>query len=295
MAYPYMMQGNNIVVVVGNKSFTVSKSAPNYKKLLSAIKESRWDDVKNLVDPVKVVIEYGNGNVAVKGDTVYWKDKKMDNSLSKRMIAMLTDEFSIEPLVNFMDNLMLNTSATAVNELYTFLEKNNLPITPEGHFLAYKKVRADYTDVHSGQCSNKPAYLMTEKEKEGYTSENGVTISVVNNETVLEMIRNTVDDDRNNTCSKGLHFCSQDYLNHFGGKKIVIVRVNPADVVSIPNDHDFSKGRTCKYTVIGELGVNPEDAFVAPVQTEAVSEKTFTADEVKTLVEKAIADLTKGK
>jgi hypothetical protein len=41
-----------------------------------------------------------------------------------------------------------------VTELYGFLEKGNLPITNDGHFLAYKKVRKDYKDCHSGTMDN---------------------------------------------------------------------------------------------------------------------------------------------
>jgi len=83
------------------------------------------------------------------------------------------------------------------------------------------------------------------------------------------MTRNEVNDDKNQTCSAGLHFCSQDYLNHFGGSRIMILKINPRDVVSIPTDYKNSKGRCCRYEVIGELGVDPEEAFTAPVQDAA--------------------------
>jgi hypothetical protein len=157
---------------------------------------------------------------------------------------MLTDGFPIKPLVLFMENLMENPSYRSVNELYGFLEKNNLPITPEGHFLAYKKVRADFKDVHSGTMDNSVGQ-------------------------VVEMPRNLVDDNANNTCSSGLHFCSQSYLSSFGGERTVIVKINPRDVVSIPNDYDFSKGRACRYEVVGELGVDPDEAFTSAVQENA--------------------------
>ena len=61
------------------------------------------------------------------------------------------------------------------------------------------------------------------------------------------------------------------YLNHFGGERTVIVKINPRDVVSIPTDYNEAKGRACRYEVIGELGVEPEEAFTAPVQDNANS------------------------
>jgi hypothetical protein len=86
---------------------------------------------------------------------------------------------------------------------------------------------------------------------------------------IVEMERNEVDDNKDRTCSTGLHFCSQDYLNHFGGERVVIVKINPRDVVSIPSDYNDSKGRACRYEVVGELGVDPDEAFDKPVQENA--------------------------
>ena len=241
MTYPYLIQGKNIVVVIGNNSHTISNTHITYQKVLDAIKAGDWYTVKDVIEPKKVVLNYGQGNVSVQGETLFWKGTEMHNALSSRMISMLQDGFPIEPMINFMENLMENPSYRSVNELYGFLEKNNLPITPEGHFLAYKKVRDDFKDCHTGTMDNSVGQIVS-------------------------MERNAVDDNANNTCSSGLHFCSQSYLNSFSGARTVIVKINPRDVVSIPTDYDNSKGRACRYEVIGELGVDPEDAFTAPVQ-----------------------------
>ncbi len=250
MSFPFIIQGNNITVVIGNKPHTIAKSHITYNKVVEAIKAGDWAKVADIVEPKKVVLNYGKGNVSVQGDQLYWKGKPMHNALATRMIAMLQDEFPIEPLVNFMENLMTNPSKRAVDELYGFLEKNSLPITPDGCFLAYKKVRNDYLDIHSG------------------TMNNGVG-------QVVEMERNEVDDNKDQTCSTGLHFCSQEYLPHFGNgydNRVVILKINPRDVVSIPSDYNNAKGRACRYEVIGEIG-NESDkvdtAFNKPVQSNA--------------------------
>jgi hypothetical protein len=86
---------------------------------------------------------------------------------------------------------------------------------------------------------------------------------------ILEMERNQVDDNKDQTCSTGLHFCGMSYLSCFGGERTVIVKINPRDVVSIPSDYNEAKGRACRYEVVGELGVEPEEAFTAPVQESA--------------------------
>lgn len=244
MAYPFLIQGNNIVVVIGNKSHTVSKTHITYTKVLDAIKAGDWDLVKDIIEPKKVVLNYGKGNVSIQGEQLFWKGKELHNTMATRMITMLQEGFPIEPMVNFMENLYQNPSKRSVDELYGFLEKSQLPITPDGHFLAYKKVRANYFDCHTGTMDNSVGKI-------------------------VEMERNEVDDNKDRTCSAGLHFCSLEYLGHFGGERIMIVKINPRDVVSIPSDYNDSKGRACRYEVIGELNKEeaPEDAFTAPVQT----------------------------
>jgi hypothetical protein len=264
MAYPYLIQGKNIVVVIGNKSHTVSSTHIMYQKVLDAIKAEDWDTVKDTVDPKKAVLNYGKGNISIQGDKMFWKDQPFHNAIVARMIGMLQDGFPIEPLVLFMENLMENPSKRAVTELYGFLEKNNLPITSDGHFLAYKKVRKDFLDIHSGTMNNAPG-------------------------TVVEMERNMVDDDQNRTCSTGLHFCSESYLNHFGDStsRTVILKINPRDVVSIPTDYDNAKGRACRYEVTGELGVDPADAFTASVQ-ETANQADTTAEMIRIAVEAGV-------
>jgi hypothetical protein len=135
-----------------------------------------------------------------------------------------------EPLLNFFKNLMDNPSKRAVDELYDFLEAGELPITEDGHFLAFKNVRSNYRDIHSGNFDNSVGK-------------------------VCEMPRNGVDEDKERTCSYGLHFCSIKYLPHFSdgeNGKTMIVKINPRDVVAIPADYNNTKGRTCRYEVVAE-------------------------------------------
>jgi hypothetical protein len=251
MSYPFLIQGNNVVVVIDNKPHTISKTHITYQKVVDAIKASDWDLVKEAIEPKKVVLNYGQGNVSIQGETLFWKSKELHTTLAVKMIDMLREGFPIEPMVKFMDNLYQNPSKRAVDELYGFLEKGNLPITPDGHFLAYKKVRGNYFDVHSGTMDNSIGKI-------------------------VEMERYNVDDNKDNTCSSGLHFCSKEYLTSFSGERTVIVKINPADVVSIPSDYNATKGRACRYEVVGELDVSPEEAFNQSVQTMSNSKDLKT-------------------
>jgi hypothetical protein len=245
MSYPFLIQGDNVVVVIDNKPHTINKTHITYQKVVDAIKAGDWDAVKDAIEPKKIVLNYGKGNVSIQGETLFWKGTELHTTLAVKMIDMLREGFPIEPMVHFMDNLYQNPSKRAVDELYGFLEKGNLPITPDGHFLAYKKVRANYMDVHSGTMDNSIGKI-------------------------VEMERYNVDDNKDNTCSTGLHFCSKDYLNSFSGERTVIVKINPRDVVSIPSDYNATKGRACRYEVVGEIDADKVDqAFTRSVQSNS--------------------------
>jgi hypothetical protein len=295
MAYPYIVQGSNITVVIGTTPHTISRSHITYNKVLEAIKANDWDTVGALVEPKQVVLNFGQGNVSIEGEKIFWKGREMHNALTKRMVAMIQEDFPVEPLIAFMENLMENPSKRAVNELYGFLEKNTLPITSDGCFLAYKKVRQDYFDVHSGTVLNKPAAYMTDEDTaalaEAVGKNNEVTVAVEDGVTVVSMERNLVDDDQNRTCSTGLHFCSQDYLRSFGGERIVILKINPRDVVSIPNDYNDSKGRACRYEIVDEIDKDKADeAFAKTVQEAAEREaSTLTPEKLVEALNQLIA------
>ena len=274
MSFPYIIQGDNIMIVVDNKPHNVNRTHPAYQKVLDAIKSGDDATVRDLIEPKTAVLKFAQGNVTIEGSRLFWKHRELHSTLAARMIAMLGEGFDIKPMAAFMENLMQNPSKRAIDELYGFLEVGQLPITPDGHFLAYKKVRDDFYDVHSGTVLNAPAHKMTQEQRWSMpvVSNHDDRVTVFINDsglTEITMDRSLVDDDKDRTCSNGLHFCSRDYLTSFGGSQIVILKINPADVVSIPSDYNNTKGRTCRYQVLDVLGVAPERAFTSTVQDTA--------------------------
>ena len=243
--YPYLKQGSNLNMVIDNKSYVINNEHLNYKEIIEAIKNDDSERVKSLVDVKESLNVFSEGNVTIEDETILWKGVPLQNFLCDKMLDMFREGFSITPLVLFLENLMQNPSNRSVTELYRFLERSNMPITPDGHFLAFKKVRDDYKDVHSGTFDNSVGQ-------------------------VVSMERNQVDDDKDRTCSNGLHFCSEDYLANFSGERIMILKINPRDVVSIPSDYGDTKGRCCLYEVIGELENTEKQTisttFIKPVQ-----------------------------
>lgn len=245
-AIPYLIQGKNIILVVDSKSHTISKDTHiNYDRIVEALKDQDWETIRDLVEPKKAILNFGSGYISIVDNEVFWKGQPFHNALTTRMIEMYQEGFPIDPMIRFMENLMDNPSKRSVDQLYGFLEKNSLPITEDGYFLAFKRVREDYLDIHSGTIDNSIGQ-------------------------VVEMDRNLVDDNPDSHCSVGLHFCSIDYLGHFGSshQPIMILKINPADVVSIPSDYNGAKGRCMRYEVVAEVGGDPAEAFSAAVNTQ---------------------------
>lgn len=225
---PFILQGKNIVVFIGGQPITVTESHLNYDKLRDAIKASDWAAVPALVTVRKTLSAYTYGRVSISDDDILFDGKPIHNALSARMLNAFKEGFPIDHFSRFMENLDANPSYRARNELVGFLDACELPITDDGCFMAYKRVRANFTDVHTGTFDNSPG-------------------------TTVKMNRRDVNEDPTQACSAGLHVCSYSYLSHFSGDRIVSVKVNPADVVSCPVDYNNSKLRVCAYEVIEEL------------------------------------------
>mgnify|MGYP001455933145 CR=1 FL=1 len=260
-AVPYLIQGKNIILVINGKSHTISKDTHiAYGKIVDALKAQDWEELHNLVEPAKAIVDFGNGNVSIEGNKVFWKGQPFHNSLASRMIEMYQDGFPIDPMVRFMENLMDNPSKRSVDQVYGFLEKNKLPITEDGYFLAYKRVRSDYKDIHSGTIDNSVGQI-------------------------VEMDRNLVDDNPESHCSTGLHFCSESYLGEFGSasQPVMILKISPADVVSIPTDYNGAKGRCMRYEVVAQVNGKPADAFSAVVNNDYSPKPAAKVPEHKTL------------
>ncbi len=226
----FLVTSNTVMIAIDDEIHTVDSSHGNFNLIKEAISQKDFELAIELSDIIKAVSKYSSGDVEVTCDSVKYKGKEFSNDLTNRILDSMANGVKPKELACFMNNVMQNTSYRAINELFRFLRACSLPITSDGYFLAYKKVRSDYTDGRTGTIDNsigsKPS-----------------------------MLRSDVDDDSNNTCSTGFHFCSLKYLdNSIGGSRVMVVKIHPKDVVSIPKDYNDSKGRCCEYEVIGELG-----------------------------------------
>jgi hypothetical protein len=231
MSVPFMWVDGNLTLILNNKAYQIIPDHINYKLILDALPTATNDELLELVDLEKAISNFSDGLVEIKNGKVFFDGEEVHGSISKRILEFMSKGLPFQPLVNFLNNLMENPSMQSQKELYDFLEHELLPITEDGCFLAYKAVRSDYMDKYAGKFDNH-----------------------VGN--VCEMNRAKVDDNRSVGCSQGLHAGALNYVANYGcadnGDHIMIVKINPKDVVSVPSDCNHEKLRTCRYEVVGE-------------------------------------------
>ena len=230
MSVPFIWVDGNLTVVLKSKSYQVLPDHTNYKMSVDALPTATEDELLDLVDIQKAVATFSDGQVTVVNSKVMFEGEEVHGSISKRILEFMSKGLPFEPLVKFLDNLMQNPSMQSQQELYDFLEHENLPITEDGCFLAYKAVRKDFKDKWNGTFDNSVGQ-------------------------VCEMRRAKVNDNREVGCSNGLHAGALNYVANYGSidneDRIIIVKINPEDVVSVPKDCNCEKLRTCKYEVVG--------------------------------------------
>ncbi len=241
----YLISDPSIVLYHNARVLSVPRTHSQADAIIHSIRNSDFDAAARRIDHL-TALKQGNlpEGLELKNNALYFRGTRLYNALVTRILKMQEEGFELTPMLRFLHNLMENPSRRAVNELYTFLEKSDLPITEDGHFLAYKRVRDDYLDCYSGTIRNQIGDRPS-------------------------MPRNEVDDDCEISCSAGLHFASLGYLRHFEGTRLMVLKINPRDVVSIPKDYHATKGRCSEYQVIAELPL-PEDFDVLENRWDSV-------------------------
>lgn len=157
------------------------------------------------------------GTMTVKGSGVKLDERYVEAYLYAKMFGKATEEV----LDKFFANVAKNPDQQARDGLSSFMAHGRLPVTDRGTFLTYRRVKANFTDPHTGKMDN-----------------------MIGN--VVSMPREACDSDPNSDCSRGLHVCHHDYSD-VTGPYTLVVEVRPQDVVAVPGRYGAKKMRTCAF------------------------------------------------
>lgn len=241
---------DTLSVFIGGKPYFFPSNSSEAKTIVEMVKNGCSDEeilasfsnqkMKDYCEDMK------SEGVVITDDTILIDGEGISRSLAEQIRRHYDEGLSIDPLVKFVQKVRQNPSYRIRNQLWAFIEASQnsggFTLAEDGDILAYKKVRGDYKDIHSGTFDNSVGQI-------------------------VEMERKNVDDDPNNTCSSGLHFCAYSYLSCYASDsdiRIMLVKVNPADVVSIPTDYGNAKARCCRYEVVQEV----EHIITEPVYSD---------------------------
>jgi hypothetical protein len=228
MSLPFMRSKDAITVNVHGELLTITSDAPNFDAVNKAIDEHRWSDVAAQMNTAKAVEHWTEGRFKVSRGQVTFDGESIPESLAKRILAIWEQKGDYTYLLRFYERLALNPSWRSVQQLYNFMSHAHLPIGPDGCIYGYKSVRQDWMDHHTGKHRNKPGDERS-------------------------MPRNKISDDPRAACASGYHVGDFSYASTFRNDgKMVIIRVDPADVVSVPYDSSQRKMRVCRYFVLRE-------------------------------------------
>ena len=215
---------NSATIVLGGISHTIRSTHSRFGEIVKAGAASNWTKIATLLTKEVQAIET-DGKVEILDDgTVEIEGRSVAQSIADRVHILIREGLSTNGISRFIERLDDNPDASVRERLYAFMDASNIGISQDGKLGVYKRVREDFTDVHSGTFDNTPGETVT-------------------------MSRGEVDADHRRPCSAGLHVCSENYLDSFSGAKVVFCTVDPADVVAVPHDYNDSKMRVSKYTV----------------------------------------------
>lgn len=232
----------SISVFIDGQDYVVNISHPAYNKIREEINKTNIskESLAELLNVNKAIERIFKGKVLVdlNEQKVFYDGSEFhDKEFCKRILSLMREGQDPDYLINFLNNLCENPSYRATMETFKFIQQEGMPITSDGCFIAYKGVRNDYKDVYSGEIDNTP---------------DGREIG---------MPRDNVCDDSSDSCARGYHVGSFDYAKNWGNR-VILVKVNPKNVVSVPN-HDCRKMRSCRYWAMKDYdGVLPVDGCV---------------------------------
>jgi hypothetical protein len=201
----------------------------------------------DLTQAVAAKFENLSERVTVAHGRVFFDGDEVETALTKQIARFLAEGVEDwKPLVAFFEKVQQNPNEHSRTQLYNWLEKHDFTITEDGDIVGYKGVNVrtnaegeeEFISVHSGvavvdgvkttgQIPNKPGSVIT-------------------------MPRASVQHDPTVGCHRGLHVGTYQYASTFG-QRLLEVKVNPRDVVSVPTQSSWQKVRTCRYEVVGTL------------------------------------------
>ncbi|MFA5709331.1 hypothetical protein [Mycolicibacterium sp.] len=270
-----LIDQNSIVVSEGDSTLLIAGSDPAHAEVRRYLVDERGADfetVRALVETfrsgvkaaVKAAVSVVDGSVVadaedepayrvVHGDPV-------EETMLATAIRLVRESSDLAPLGEFLRRLERNPSPASRSQLFGWLKAGGFTLTADGFIVGYKSVRDDGLSV----CSGEEPVTVVRQDGTAETVAGRVPYPVGS---TVWMPRNLVDDDRHSACSVGLHVGTFNYAKAFA-QQMLVVLVDPADVVSVPVCSGAQKMRVCRLRVAARHdGEQISEAVIEHIRT----------------------------
>lgn len=227
--------GSMIQIITREDTYTI-ESGDNealYKEVFARVSAKDFDGAIQLIKDAEKessegyeVLDEETHLVMFDGELFYY-GVHLTSTIAKRIEKDAAEGTLDDRYIKFLVRLLRNPSAKSVEMLYDFMQANDIDILPDGRIKCFRGV----TQLPDGSCVDYHSGKVPQYE--------GCFIS---------MPRNFVEDNPEVACSYGLHCASAEYAKGYG--VLTEVAVDPADVVSVPYDHDLAKCRCCRFEIL---------------------------------------------
>ena len=243
---------SNLTVVHDGEMYVADETHTNWEAILRGVLAND-ESVIPLFDVSQTIarrFERLSERVTVANGRVYFDGEETNNALTQQIMRFVDEGVEdFQPLVNFFEKVQNNPSTNSREQLYRWLADRDFAITLDGNFLAYKGVKKSdeegvFLSVHAGHA------IADGVEYDDAKIPNRVG-------SIVEMPRTEVQDDPTVGCHTGLHAGTYEYASTFVyDGALLLVEINPRDVVSVPRDSSDQKVRVCRYSVVDVLENN---------------------------------------
>jgi len=279
-----------VTAIVDGELYSCDRSHTNYEQIMVAIRAGDADALPDMFNLRRKVADFlsSSGRLKVSKGYVFYRDPEgTDNwwplkfDFVDHLLELLELQLPVGAFTNWIERVMRNPNPQVIEELFAFMTggsdvRKYLPILPDGRFIAYKRVRADYLDFHSATVPYIPLQVK-------YADDPRVTD--------MEWLRNQpgnrigsprwcVDPDINNECSTGYHVGRFEYIQNFhqnaADSHILAMRCDPSQVVAAKSD-GYQKKVRMHVVEVGEeisnefveiaLGIKPPTPKLPPIPT----------------------------
>lgn len=263
--------GTETISVFTDKLYVADSEHPNFDLIVSKAEANAPEGIEELFDLSAAVsrrFESVGDRVSIRNGVVYLDGDPYDGDIADTILTFYEADEEFEPLVLFMEKLLMNPNEHSRAHAYRWLANKSFALDSSGNVLAYKSVVKQPDGSYLSHSSGN-AIVDDEEHRSGPVPQRLGS--------VVALPRSEVTFDPSIGCSYGLHAGTWEYASNFmwGGSTVLLVRIHPRDIVSVPTDARDQKMRVSKYRILNEVEREVEGYTLGTAETDDFDEEDW--------------------